>query len=207
MPKHLLIPALLALATFALVSLPTQDAHAGLLGLVLGIEVDGASGFAVKDDAGNELDVDTDFGFGGKLRLGYEAVDILPIKVIPELQLQYTRVGSSQDFLESQSLDYTQNYYIGRVGARVGTEFIVGIYAYGHIGAGTVSVSSDNSALEDAINDQNDWGFSYDAGLALNMTLIPLFLSAGAHGGYNAIVEDDATFSWYDFGLHLELKL
>ena len=68
---------------------------------------------------------------------------------------------------------------------------------FGHVGAG-YSVPDLGS---------NHWGFSYDLGVFLDLTILPV-LNVGIHGAYNHLSVGDVSgdsSKWFTAGVHADL--
>lgn len=169
---------LLVFAAVALTLGASASAHAEtLLGVELGMALDDTLP-AETSGPGTSVDI----------ILGYQA-PIPVVRIIPELQLGYSDFPAAPDAPE-------QAIYTGRIGGRVGLGGLIGPSVFGHAGYGTLD-SSDQVALD---------GFTYDAGFALDTTILPL-VNLGAHASLNGIQDRDADAMrrWYEIGLHGEV--
>lgn len=186
--------AMTALAFAALSAANTSTASADIL---VGADLSGGARLG-------EVSTDS-IGLGANLRVGWQE-DFIPIlRLAAELQFNYMGFAiSNLDTSSGMSVASSANERAisGRGGARLGID-IAGFspMLYGHIGYGTVSTKGDEVDLSER-------GLSFDAGLALDFTLLPL-VNLGLHGGYNALLpsSDPAAdpINWIDFGLHVEV--
>ncbi len=164
---------------------PAQEATAGtLLGLDLGLAVD--TGDLPVDPGGP--------GPAVAVRFGYE-LPIPVVRIVPEAQLGYASFSA-----DDKNGNPTQQILTGRAGLRLGIGGVIGPALFAHVGFGDISGEGSDFVIEKS-------GLSYDVGLSVDFTLLPL-LNLGIHGAWNALEEDDpkATFQWLDFGIHAELN-
>ncbi len=188
-----LFTAIAALVAFMAWS--TFDATEAKADTLIGVDLNG--GFNV-----GELSADG-AGLGANARLGY-SLDIPVLRLVPELQFNY--MGFALDDVQGQGAIAAANSgnlrtISGRAGARVGFSAIVGLSLYGHVGYGTAITVVDGQ------DNRSDAGLSYDVGLAIDFTAIPL-INLGIHGGFNSLTPgDDALepINWIDVGAHVEL--
>ncbi len=126
---------------------------------------------------------DSPSGFGGALRLGYE-IDAALVSVIPEFGLGYLSFSDAE-----------AKVYRGVLGGRLRFLKLVepGIYAHFGVGHGDI----------DVLEGQSWTAGTMDAGLLLDVTLLPMF-EFGAHGGYNSLFSsgDIDALKWWSVGLH-----
>jgi len=133
------------------------------------------------------IDSNASSGWGFGIRLGQQFH--VPLVVInPELGFTY----------HSFADDSTPHVYRGIAGIRFGIGEIFRIGPFAHLGIGRLSLSGTP--------DLSHTAFTYDAGLFLDLTLIPL-LDVGVHGAYNRIVSGDSgpAFQFATVGAHAAL--
>jgi hypothetical protein len=133
--------------------------------------------------------VGTGGGFG--IRLGQE-LHLPLVSINPEIGFTYA----------SFSKDAPPKIYRGIAGLRVGVGELLRIGVMAHVGFGYVS-------WEPKQGDASHSGLTYDAGLFLEFTAIPL-LNIGVHAAYNRLAEGDnqpSTLQWMQLGLHATLVL
>lgn len=131
-------------------------------------------------------------GPGGALRFGHE-LDLLVLALTPELMASYYGFGG----------DYSPSFYAGSVGARLSFGKVVEPGVFAHVGVGHVAFD-----LPGGLDDADRTAFTYDAGLTLDFTLLPL-LEIGAHAAYHGLAKGDAAenLDWVALGLHATLAL
>jgi len=133
--------------------------------------------------------VNTGGGFG--IRLGQELH--LPLVAInPEIGFNYVTF----------SKDAPPKLYRVIAGARLGFGELMRFGVMAHVGFGHVS-------WEPAPNNYSHSGLTYDAGMFIELTALPL-LNIGLHGAYNRMAGEDEqpdTLHWLTFGLHATLVL
>ena len=145
---------------------------------LVGLDVDGVEPF--EDGAA--------FGGGFGVRLGAQ-LHVPLLALTPELAFTYAQFGD----------DYGPSIYRGMIGGRVAIGEIIRIGVYGHIGLGSFNLDLDDE-------DPSGSDVTYDLGLALDLTVIPI-LNLGVHAAYNRFGEDDDrdSFEWLTTGAHVEL--
>jgi hypothetical protein len=111
-------------------------------------------------------------GWGFGIRLG-QRFHVPLIAIDPELGFTY------HSFTDASS----PHSYRGIAGLRLGFGEIFRIGPFAHLGVGHLSLSGTP--------DQSHTAFTYDAGLFLDFTILPL-LDIGIHGSYTQIVAVDA---------------
>ena len=128
--------------------------------------------------------VNTGAGFG--IRLGTELH--LPLIVLnPEFGFNYA----------SFSKDQPPTVYRGVAGLRLGIGELIRFGVYAHVGFGYVS-------WEPSPYNYNHSGLTYDAGIFLEFTALPL-LNIGVHAGYARMASKDEQpdpLQWLSLGLH-----
>jgi hypothetical protein len=133
------------------------------------------------------IDSRANSGWGFGIRLGQQFH--VPLVVInPELGFTY----------HTFSDDSSPKAYRGIAGLRLGIGEIFRIGPFGHIGVGHLSLSGTP--------DLSHTAFTYDAGLFLDLTVIPL-LDVGVHGAYNRIVSGSSgpALQFATVGAHVAL--
>ncbi len=133
------------------------------------------------------IDSHANHGWGFGFRLGQQ-LHLPLITVTPELGFTYHGFTG----------DASAHVYRGIAGLRLGVGEIFRIGPFAHLGVGRVSVSETP--------DYSHTAFTYDAGLFLDLTVIP-FLDVGIHGAYNRIVSGGPgpTFQFATVGAHAAL--
>jgi hypothetical protein len=134
-------------------------------------------------------DVNTGAGFG--IRLGQE-LHLPLISLNPEFAFYYA----------SFTKDAPPTVYRGVAGGRVGIGELLRFGVLAHVGFGYV----DWEPLPD---DYSHTGLTYDAGIFLELTALPL-LNVGVHATYNRIASADnqpETLHWMSLGLHATVVL
>jgi hypothetical protein len=119
-------------------------------------------------DYAGPIDSGASTGWGFGIRLG-QRVHLPLVAVDPELGFTY----------HSFSGGASAQSYRGIAGLRIGIGEVFRIGPFAHLGVGHVSLSGTP--------DYSHTAFTYDAGLFLDLTVLPL-LDVGIHGGYNQIV-------------------
>lgn len=129
--------------------------------------------------------LDTKMGGGGALRIG-QKFDLLLLSLTPEVGGNYHAFGG----------DDQTRIYSGFVGGRVGFGKIVEPSVFAHWG------------LAHSEGAQSRTGSVLDAGLALDVTLLPL-IDFGVHGGYNVMTAsgDNPALKFVTFGAQAALVL
>jgi hypothetical protein len=136
-------------------------------------------------------EIDVDNGGGGALRTGFE-LDAVAVSLTPELSFGY----------HSFAGDFGPRLYRGTAGLRLSFLKVVEPGVFAHAGVGRASYDLSNGLI-----DPSRTAFTWDAGLTLDLTLLPV-LEAGAHGAYNSLAAGDAErLEWATFGLHITLAL
>jgi hypothetical protein len=146
----------------------------------------GSTHIAVDVDFSSALGVlGTKMGGGGALRVG-EKFRLPLVSLTPELGGSYHAFGGDDE----------TRIYRGFLGARLGVGTIVEPSIFAHVGVGH---------LEGL---QTRTGTVLDAGLALDVTLLPL-IDFGVHGGYNVMTPsgDNSAFKFLTLGLQVALVL
>ena len=132
-----------------------------------------------------------DNGGGGALRMGFE-LDAIAVSLTPELSFGYHSFGG----------DFGPRLYRGTGGLRLSILKVVEPGVFAHAGIGRASFDLPNGLV-----DPSRTAFTWDAGLTLDLTLLPVF-EFGVHGAYNSLAAGDAeTLNWTTFGLHATLAL
>lgn len=136
----------------------------------------------------DEVEVDSGAGFNG--RIG-QRLDLMLLTLTPEVSGGYYTFGGQTE----------PKVYRGLLGARLGLGAVVRAVAFAHAGVGHASFD-----VPSTVEDPGRTAFAYDAGLALDFTLLPL-LDVGVHGAYNSIGGNDAAgaFDWATAGVNVEL--
>jgi len=131
----------------------------------------------------NENLVDT--GGGGALRIGSE-LDLFLVSLIPELTLDYHAFSGPWD----------ARTYSGKLGGRIRFLKIVEPGVFAHAGVGRIE------------GDDPHTGFAFDAGLTLDLTILPL-IDLGLHAAWNRVFggESHPGLSYATFGAHVALVL
>ncbi|HET9929787.1 MAG TPA: hypothetical protein VFQ35_03835 [Polyangiaceae bacterium] len=131
-------------------------------------------------------DINEDFSEAGKgvaLRYGYK-LDLLVLSVTPEVGLGGYWFGGAAD------PRILQGFVGGR--ATFGKVLEPGVFA--HLGYGSMKVL-----------DESRGGTSIDAGVTLDLTMLP-FIDLGVHAAYDAfLVKDEDAFDWFRVGAHAAL--
>lgn len=133
--------------------------------------------------------VSTGGGFG--IRIGQE-LHLPLISLNPEFAFYYAEF----------SKDAPPKVYRGVAGGRIGIGELVRFGVLAHVGFGYVN-------WEPAPDDYSHSGLTYDAGIFLEFTALPL-LNVGVHGAYNRMTAKDdqpETLQWLQLGLHVTLVL
>lgn len=172
----------IVLLTAAVLSTWTLQASAARADTTIGADLD----LHVPLEINN---VSTGGGFG--IRLGQE-LHLPLISINPEIGFTYA----------SFSKDAPPKIYRGVAGIRIGMGELMRIGVLGHVGFGHVSWRPGD-------HDYDHTGLTYDLGLFLELTALPL-LNIGMHGAYNRMATDDAqneTLHWLQLGVHATLVL
>jgi hypothetical protein len=127
----------------------------------------------------NEPGVDSGTGFN--VRLGYK-LDLLLAQLTPEVG------GGYHSFSGDGNAKFSQGFVGGRLA--FGKILEPGLYA--HLGYGHVSEVDDSRS-----------GATADAGLTLDLTILPL-IDLGVHGGYDGLLKtgNSPAFDTYVLGVH-----
>lgn len=172
-----------ALAGAALVLSPA----AALAQLRVGAEVEA---IFPGDGLGTE---DTGFGVAG--RLGYALPGTPMLEITPEVRIGYI------DFAEPTERDLSDISLVRyTAGLRLGVGEILRPTLFGHVGFGDLSLSDSDVAFFEERGGIDESAFTWDAGLALDLAILPL-VDLGVHGAYNRLETDDA-FDWWSAGVH-----
>ncbi|HEY4106476.1 MAG TPA: hypothetical protein VGM44_21395 [Polyangiaceae bacterium] len=159
--------------------------------LAFGFVVFGAAREA-RASSGTAIGVDLDYtnginepsvgsGTGFDVRLGYK-LDLLLLQLTPEIG------GGYHTFSGDASAKFSQGIVGGRL--QFGKILEPGIYT--HLGYGHLSESDIGRS-----------GATFDAGVTLDLTLLPL-IDLGIHAGYNGMLKSgtDPAFDSYVLGVH-----
>lgn len=140
---------------------------------------------------------DDKVGFGIDGRLGYR-VPTPMLYLVPELLVGYVSFAEpDNDLLPDASVFRLMG------GARLGFGTFLRPSVFGHIGYGHLSVSDGKSILENPARLDDESAFHWDAGLALDLTILPI-LDLGVQGAYNRLEFDNA-IEWWSLGVHAAL--
>ncbi len=125
----------------------------------------------------------TDSGGGGQLRFGRK-FDLLLVSLTPELGGGYHGFGG----------DDNSKLYSGFVGGRLGVGKILEPSIFGHVGIARLDAVQSRTAP------------ILDAGIALDLTLLPL-IDLGVHGAYNVMMpkDDGSALKFVTLGVHAAL--
>lgn len=138
---------------------------------------------------------DDKVGFGIDGRLGYQ-FPIPGIALTPELLVGYVNFAEPD---RSRLPDASVFRLMG--GARLGIGTILRPSVFGHVGYGHLSVTGGESILENPSGLDDNSAFQWDAGVALDLTILPI-LDVGVHGAYNRLEFDNAV-EWWSLGAHV----
>lgn len=149
-----------------------------------------------RSDTKTHIAVDFDFstaidepstksGGGGQLRLGQE-FDLFLVSLTPELGGGYHGFGGNDD----------AKLYTGFLGGRLAFGKIVEPSIFGHVGLGHLEAYDSRTAPV------------MDAGLAIDLTLLPL-IDLGLHGAYNVMMpkDDGSSLKFVTLGAQAALVL
>ena len=183
-----------ACVAMSFIGLSVAEQREARADILLGADLNGA--FQLGEVSSDSL------GLGANFRLGWQEDFIPLLRLAPELQVNY--MGFAIDQVSANATDTAsssrQQLLSGRVGARVGIDFLVGLSLYSHIGYGFIANQGGF--------DFNDNGLSFDAGAALDFTALP-FINLGIHSAYNAIFPgsdpDADPINWLELGVHVEV--
>jgi len=131
------------------------------------------------------IDSDMKSGGGFAIRVGQQ-LHVPMLVLTPEL------VFSDHTFADNGPTAYR-----GLAGLRLGVGELIRPGVYGHLGFGSLS-------MPDPVPSHT--AFTYDAGIFLDLTVLPL-LDLGVHGAYNRLNAGDGvpTFEWATIGAHAAL--
>ena len=158
----------------------------GVLGRKLRFSETVIGGIAVDFDFGTALDSPgTKNGGGGALRLGQE-FDLLLLSLTPEIGGGYHAFGGNDE----------TRLYSGFIGGRLAVGKIIEPSVFAHLGL------AKTKGLEDRVAP------IMDAGLAIDLTLLPL-IDIGFHAGYNAMFprDDGSALKFVTLGAQAALVL
>ena len=126
-----------------------------------------------------------DNGGGGALRIGSE-LDMILVSLIPEVVLGYHTFGGPAD----------ASTLTGSLGGRIRFLKIVEPGIFAHAGLGRIG------------GDDPHTGFAFDAGVTVDLTILPL-IDLGVHAAWNRVFggEDHAGLSYATVGAHVALVL
>jgi hypothetical protein len=132
-----------------------------------------------------------DSGVGGAFRLGREFNGPL-LSLTPE-------IGGSYHSIEGV---YDASLYRGFAGARLSLGLLIEPGVFGHVGYGYISFSDASGPF-----DPSHGGLTYDAGVTLDFTLLPV-LEFGAHAAYNGLTGGDSfdRINWVSAGGHVSVR-
>ncbi len=169
---------LILIPTAAVLMLTAQTGHAGMA-----VGADAKLGILT-----DKSEDSTGLGFGFDLKLGYNA-DVLFLVVQPEAMFSMMHFDGDDDPHNSG------NIVRGMIGGLVGIDLGLMPFIYAHMGFGRFN--------RDEPIDASESGFTYDVGLGLDLTILPI-LNLGVSFGFSHLAaEDDAT--WIDMGVHASL--
>ena len=158
--------------------------------LILGLEGGGALPIGDWRD-------DVRFGPQIEGRIAYE-LKVPLVTLAPELKVQWA-LNPYRDISDSDGIKHIS--VMG--GLRIGVEFVVGIYLFGHVGWGQVEAEGSDWTYHDS-------GRVYDLGAALTLKLIPFF-AIGIQCSYHNLKHKEVSNTslpdsneWINFGLLLE---
>jgi hypothetical protein len=129
-----------------------------------------------------------DSGFGVALRGGLQ-LHLPFVALTPEIGLSYQGFTGIGD----------PSVFSGVAGLRAGFGEVLRLGGFAHAGVGHLDLDMPGA-------DPSRTSFTYDAGVFLDVTLLPL-LDVGAHVAYNQLIKDgeDDAFHWMTFGAHAAL--
>lgn len=131
---------------------------------------------------------DTDSGGGVGVRIGNEW-DLLLLRLTPEASATYAGFRGPSDAAAYQLMG----------GARLGVGFIIEPSIYAHAGGGYLDWGNYDSGV----------GVAYDAGAALDLTVLPL-IDLGLHAalaGISSPASDSPALNWTVLGAHFAIEL
>jgi hypothetical protein len=170
--------------------------------LQVGVDVDAVF------PTGEELEGDTGFGIAGRIGVGLPTP---AIDFVPELSVGYAGLGapaiaegvSGDDVDRLRDLDLS--VVRAMVGARLGWGEILRPTLFAHVGYGRVNVGEDETFFERRGGFGEESALSFDAGLAFDLTILPL-IDVGVHGAYN-LLDTERALEWWSAGVHAALRL
>jgi hypothetical protein len=132
-----------------------------------------------------------DNGVGGALRLGQQFGGVL-LSLTPE-------IGGSYHSLNGV---YDASLYRGFVGLRLSLGAVIEPGIFGHVGYGHIDFRDVSGPL-----DRSHGALTYDAGVTLDFTLLPV-LDVGAHAAYNGLAgkDDFDRIHWISAGGHFSVQ-
>jgi hypothetical protein len=179
MRSSALVSLIAPLAIASVFLLASRPAHAQVLGVDLeGVTPVGSSpGYSRTGEA-----------FGA--RLGYR-FGLPLVSLTPEVGYSYVHLGSVES---APAIDVNRLF----IGARLGFGSILVPSVYAHFGYGFVGTTNG------PLNPDN--GVTVDAGLALDLRVIPHF-GFGIHGGYATVASSTpGSVDWVNYGVQADLS-
>jgi hypothetical protein len=134
------------------------------------------------------VDTPAESGGGFAIRLGQE-LHVPLVVLTPEIAFSY----------HAFSGDYAPEVYRGIAGLRLGIGEVFRGGIFGHLGVGWFEIDVSGT-------DPSHTAFTYDGGVMLDFTLLPL-LNLGVHAAYNHVNGGDhaSGFQWVSLGAHVAL--
>jgi len=177
MAKPLLASLAAAVALSALLLRPAA-AHADIVETMIGVDLE----YALPVESVGDMGIGVAVRGGMQLHLPFVALT-------PELGLAYQGFTGTGD----------PSAFRGIAGLRAGLGEVLRFGAFGHAGVGHLDLDMPGP-------DPSRTAFTYDAGLFLDLTVLPL-LDVGAHAAYNQLIAegDEDAFHWLTFGAHAAL--
>jgi hypothetical protein len=119
------------------------------------------------------------------------------IRVGQQLRAPFVVLTPELVFSDHSFTDDGPTAYRGLAGLRLGIGELIRPGVYGHLGFGSLSMPDPFPSHT---------AFTYDAGIFLDLTVLPL-LDVGVHGAYNRLNAGDGvpTFEWATIGAHAAL--